>query len=175
MASFLEKLVDDLLKKHNGDLSRLCIVFPTRRAGLFFKKIYASKLSVPAWSPVIYAIEDFIQTLSSLHVADQLDLVFHLYDVYRKYFPGESFDRFYPWGVMLLGDFDDADGSMANGKQLFAYLSDLKSIDEQFDLADEDKERLRNFWMVFFGKEHGDLKKKLSRQLETSRRHLFRI
>src|SRR5438309_1822223 len=97
--SFLEKLTDDLLLKHNGDLSRLCLVFPTRRAGLFFKKIYSSKLSKPAWSPAIYSIEDFIfalanlrhgesafgmtsfggQSLSSIQVGDDLDLVFELY------------------------------------------------------------------------------------------------
>jgi len=159
MTTFLEKLTDDLLKKHNGDLSRLCLVFPTRRAGLFFKKIYSAKLTTPAWSPAIYAIEDFIQSLSSLQVCDQLDLVFELYEVYLKYFPAESFDRFYPWGVMLLKDFDDADGSMANSKQLFSYLSDIKAIDEQFDLAEEDKERLQNFWKLFFGKEHGEIKK----------------
>src|SRR6185295_6633018 len=105
------------------------------------------------------AIEDFVQSLSKVQVPDQLDLVFELFEVYRKYFPSEPFDRFYPWGVMLLTDFNDADSSMAKTDQLFSYISDLRTIDEQFELEGENLERVQEFWKLFFGKEPGEIRK----------------
>jgi CRISPR/Cas system-associated exonuclease Cas4 (RecB family) len=158
MSSFLGQLVDELYDKHKGDLSELCIVFPTRRAGLFFKKYLSAKIETPHWSPVIFSIQDFIRNLSSFVVPDQLALIFELFEVYQKYFPDEPFEKFYPWGEMLLKDFDEADRNLADTKQLFAYLKDEREINETFDLQEEDMERIRNFWMTFFNKEPGKLK-----------------
>ncbi len=159
MITFLDGLADDLLKKHGGDISQLCLVFPTRRAGLYFKKTFAAKLNVPVWAPAVFSIEDFVERLSTYQIADQLDLIFELYSVYKKYFPVESFDRFYPWGVMLLQDFEEVDSSLANGQKLFSSISDLRSIDEQFEMAEEDMERIKNFWKLFFDKEPGAIRK----------------
>jgi len=159
MHSFLEKLVDDLLKKHAGDISALCVVFPTRRAGLYFKKIYSQKISSPAWAPAIFSIEDFVQSLSPYRIGDDLDLVFELYKVYKKHIRDEAFDKFYPWGVLLLKDFNDVDSALADGKKLFSAVSDIREIEEQFALAEEDAERIRNFWKLFFGREPGSISK----------------
>jgi hypothetical protein len=159
MVTFLEKLTDDLLLRTIGDLSEVCLVFPTRRAGLHFKKTLSKRLDKPAWSPVVFSIEDFIASISNVQVPDRLTLIFEQYKVYTKYFPSESFEEFYPWGLMLLKDFDDADSSMADTRQLFAYISEAKMIDEQFDLDEEEKQRLNEFWKMFFGKEHGQIRK----------------
>ncbi|MCX6275466.1 MAG: PD-(D/E)XK nuclease family protein [Bacteroidetes bacterium] len=159
MDSFLDKLVDDLLNKHGADLSGLCLVFPTRRAGLYFKKRYSARLTVPAWSPVVFSIEDFVDNLSKYRTGDELDLIFELYRVYGKYFPEETFDKFYPWGVMLMKDFNEVDSALANGKQLFSSITDLKEIDEQFELAEEDLARIREFWKIYFDKEPGAIRK----------------
>src|SRR5690349_24865868 len=114
MDTFLERLTDDLLHRHKGDLTGLCLVFPTRRAGLHFKKTLSGKIEKPAWSPAVFSIEDFIASVSNIQIPDRLSLVFELYEVYKKYFPDETFDQFYPWGLMLLKDFDDADSSLAD-------------------------------------------------------------
>ena len=159
MITFLDKLVEDLLVKHGDDLSQLCLVFPTRRAGLYFKKRYSSRLTVPAWSPAVFSIEDFVQSLCPYQEGDPLDLAFELYKVYKNYFPGESFDKFYPWGVMLLKDFNDVDSALAEGGKLFSSVTDLKSIEEKFGLAEEDMERINEFWKIFFHKEPGSIRK----------------
>ncbi len=158
MAAFLEQLVDELYDKHKGDLSGLCMVFPTRRAGLFFKKYLSEKIDKPHWSPVIYSIQDFIRNFSSHVIPDQLALMFELFEVYKKYFPDEPFEKYYPWGEMLLKDFDEVDRNLADTRQLFAYFKDERQIDIDFDLPEEDLERIRNFWKVFFNKEPGRLK-----------------
>ena len=159
MNSFLDKLVDELLSKHSNDLSEVCIVFPTRRAGLYFKKRYSTRLTSPAWSPAVFSIGDFVNSLCPYQEGDSLDLVFELFNVYKNYFPTESFDKFYPWGVMLLKDFNEVDSALADGKKLFSSITDLKSIEEQFGLADEDMERIGNFWKTFFQNEPGPIKK----------------
>ncbi len=158
MPTFLGQLVDELYDGNNGDLSSLCLVFPTRRAGLFFKKLLAEKIDKPHWSPEIFSIQDFIRSFSTHIIPDQLALMFELFEVYKKYFPDESFEKFYPWGEMLLKDFDEADRSLADTKQLFAYIRDERQIDEDFELAEEDLERIRTFWKTFFNKEPGKLK-----------------
>lgn len=159
MKSFLEKLAEELSAKHGGDLSGLCLVFPTRRAGLYFRKVYAATLEAPAWAPAIFSIEDFVRKFSSLQPADDLDLVFEIYGVYRKYFPEESFSKFYPWGVMLLKDFDETDAALADGHQLFSSVAELRDIEEQFDLSDEDKERIYDFWNIYFDRKQGAIRK----------------
>jgi RecB family exonuclease len=158
MPAFLKQLVDELYNKHDGEMSGLCIVFPTRRAGLFFKKYLAEKIEKPHWSPEIFSISDFIRNYSTQVIPDQLALMFELFEVYKNYFPEETFEKFYPWGEMLLKDFDDADRSLADTIQLFAYIRDERQIDADFELAEEDLERIRNFWRTFFNKEPGKLK-----------------
>jgi hypothetical protein len=158
MATFLEKLTEDLLTRYSGELANICVVFPTRRAGLHFKKQLSKKITSPQWTPAVFSIEDFIQSLSNLEVPDRLTLVFELFEIYKKYFP-EPFEQFYPWGLILLKDFDDADRSMADTNQLFAYISDVKNIEEQFDLEEEDKKHFEEFWKKFFGSEQGAIRK----------------
>ncbi len=158
MPTFLGLLVDELYDRNNGDLSSLCVVFPTRRAGLFFKKLLAEKIDRPHWSPEIFSIQDFIRSFSTHIIPDQLALIFELFEVYKKYFPDEPFEKFYPWGEMLLKDFDEADRSLADTGQLFAYIRDERQIDESFELAEDDLERIRTFWKTFFNKEPGKLK-----------------
>ena len=158
MSTFLEQLTDEIYENHKGELSQLCLVFPTRRAGLFFKKYISEKINSPHWSPVIYSIQDFIRSFSSDVIPDQLTLMFELFEVYKNYFPAESFEKYYPWGEMLLKDFDEADRNLSDTKQLFAYIRDEREIDSAFELADEDMERIRVFWKTFFNKEPGKLK-----------------
>jgi len=158
MSSYLEQLVEELYNDHQGDLSGLCLVFPTRRAGLFFKKHLGERIDHPHWSPVIYSIQDFIRSLSSFVIPDQLALLFELFEVYKHYFPVEPFEKYYPWGEMLLKDFDEADRSLADTKQLFATIKDVRQIDSDFELPEEDIERIRVFWKTFFNKDPGKLK-----------------
>ncbi len=91
MPTFIQQLVTELLNRHNDQLKDLCIVFPTRRAGLFFQKELASRISTPVWSPAVFSIQDFIVKLSGKNIPDNLTLLFDLYESYREFFPTEDF------------------------------------------------------------------------------------
>lgn len=158
MPGFLSRLAETVLQKHGADLSRVALVFPTRRAGLFFRKELARRLEGPAWSPRIFAIQDFMSTLSELTIPDSVTLLFDLYAVYRRYFPEEPFERFYPWGEVMLRDFDEIDRNLVDAEKIFALVTDLRNIDTSFALEDEDLERFRGFWKNFFGRDLSGIK-----------------
>jgi len=158
MQTFLQQLTDTLIKDYGEDLSGLNMVFPTRRAGLFFKQELASRAKKPFWTPNVFTIQDFIGRLSPLIIPDEITLQFRLYRVYNKYFPAESFDRFYPWGELMLQDFSDIDRYMADASKVFSVVNDLREIEQEFQLDEEELEKLRSFWMSYFAKDPSKLK-----------------
>ena len=151
MKAFLKELAENVYRDHGSGLDQVTIVFPNRRAGLFFRKYLAEILEKPVWSPAIVSLEDFIRPLSALQPLDKLSLVFKLFGVYKKIRPGkEEFDRFFYWGEMLLKDFDDVDKYLVHAKNLFVNLSRQKELDQVFDyLTEEQKEIILEFWHNF--------------------------
>lgn len=158
MQSFISRLTEYVHSNHGQQLNRVCIVFPTRRGGLFFKDELAKRIDRPVWSPAIYSIQDFILKMNDKLIPDQLTLLFELYKVYHKYFPHEEFDQFYPWGELLLKDFNDLDNYLVDAEKVFATVKDLHEIDAGFTLDESDMERLKNFWSNFFGHDPSRLK-----------------
>ena len=150
MKPFLKELAEKLIES-NAHLEQLTIVFPNKRAALFFRKYLAELLHKPVWSPSLISLEELFAEHTTLQEVDRLDLVFRLFSVYRKEINNkESFDQFYFWGDMLLRDFDEVDKYVVNATLLFKDLSKLRELDESFDyLTDEQKEFLKNFWLNF--------------------------
>ena len=147
MESFLLSVAKDLYNKYNLDMHDVCVLFPNRRAGIFFNKILAQHISKPVWGPKILTITDLMNNLSGLSLADPLTLIFNLFQVYSKEInSGETFDEFYYWGEMLINDFDDIDKYLADPKQLFKNLSDIKDIDNQFPIPEEQLKIIYEFW-----------------------------
>jgi hypothetical protein len=147
---FLLELADNILAEGRA-LDQLTLVFPNRRAGLFFQHYLAQGLSRPQWSPRLLSIEEFFCEHTRLREPDRLTLIHRLYHVYRRVVQQhEPFDRFYFWGDMLLRDFDEVDKHRVNAALLFKDLSKLKELDETFDyLTEEQKYFLREFWLQF--------------------------
>lgn len=148
MEIFLKKVAADLLEKHGDNINSLTIVFPNRRAGVFFINYLNSLVERPVISPEITTINKLFTSLSQYFIPDRLNLVFRLYKTYRDFTSSnESFDDFYYWGGMLVGDFDQVDKYLADANQLFENITNLKEIDERFsNLQPENKEAFENFW-----------------------------
>ena len=158
MNTFLKDLATEIKSKYGDQLGEICVVFPTRRAGLFFQSALAADSDKPVWSPKVFSIQDYLLKLSGATIPDPLTLLFELFEVFRSYFPLEEFDKFYPWGELLLKDFDDLDKYMADASKVFATVTDLHRIDEEFGLPEEDMERLKLFWKNFFEHDLSKLK-----------------
>lgn len=148
---FLKQIAQQVQLQYADRMDEVTLVFPNRRAGLFFRKYLSEDIDKPIWSPSILSIEDFVRQFCGLELADKFTLIVELYQSYSKHIGStESFDRFYYWGEMLLGDFDDIDKYMIDAKYLFTDLSNQKELDDYFDYLTEDQRKIiLEFWSTF--------------------------
>ena len=113
MGSFLKLVAADLYKHTEGNLAHTAVVFPNKRAGLFFNEYLAQESESPIWSPAYVSISELFRSLSPWEVGDPVKLVCELYKIFRRETQStETLDDFYFWGEMLISDFDDADKNM---------------------------------------------------------------
>src|SRR4030042_5967652 len=133
MEYFLERISKTLLDEFGNSLNRHCLVFPSRRAGLYFIKYLAGRIKKPVWVPSIMTINELFSSCSDLQKAENELLLFELYKVYRRVSKtGENFDEFYFWGDVLINDFDDVDKYLADASLLFRNVKDIRNIEQQF-------------------------------------------
>lgn len=151
MNTFLEELAEHIITNHPGDLVNVTILFPNRRAGLFFKENIKNQLAKPVWAPEIQSFQDFVIGKSPFQIPDKLFLINRLHKTYNRVLKShESFDRFYYWGQMLLKDFDDVDKYLVHAKNLYTNLGRQKQLDLSFDFLDDEQQALiRKFWLGF--------------------------
>ncbi|NDV79452.1 PD-(D/E)XK nuclease family protein [Dysgonomonas sp. 511] len=151
MTPFLYNVAHTYYQKHGSKISRFTFVFPNRRAGIFFQHYLSQIADKPLFSPQILTVADLFQTLSPYKKADRVEMLFMLFDTYKRIsLSTETFDEFLYWGEMLLNDFDDVDKYLVDTKQLFRNVRDLKEIDAGFDFLTESQvEAIRRFWSSF--------------------------
>ncbi len=154
MKPFLYQVATLFYQQYGAEIHRLAFVFPNRRAGLFFQKYLSEISEIPLFSPSILTINDLFMQLSGMHPADKIQMLFRLYELYKQRSgSSESFDEFIYWGEMLLNDFDDIDKYMVDARMLFRNVSDLKSLDDDFNyLSPEQVQAIRSFWSSFYPK-----------------------
>ncbi len=156
---FLEEVVDYTFKKYD-DFRKLSIVFPNRRAGLYFQKALSKQKNNTLWSPKVHTMEEFVQEHIDIKIsddlADQIKLNYWLFNVLEKHQSKDykaSFDEFYYWGQVLIKDFDDVDLSLKNEAKIFKLIKNQKEIEESFNyLEKENYEKIKSFWDKFFPK-----------------------
>ncbi|WKV13914.1 PD-(D/E)XK nuclease family protein [Marivirga harenae] len=151
--TFLEELAQSLFHKLGKNISNYTVIFPNRRAGLFFNRALRKLIDQPIWAPEAMAIEDFVRQKSDFAVPDQLSLVFSLHKVFQKHAPfKEDFEQFYFWGDMLVKDFNDVDHYMADARPLFANLLEWKKLADTDFLTEEQLQLIQKFWKSFEAK-----------------------
>ena len=131
---------------------QLLFVFPNRRAGLFFKKELLSLINTTLFSPKITDINSLAASLSPIRKANDVELLFELYDSYvqvrSKYTPDiESIDSFIHFGTTLLGDFNEIDKYLIDTKMLFSNIADLNDLNDYSEFLSEQQIKVLNtFW-----------------------------
>ena len=129
---FLDEVVDYTFRKYH-DFRKLSIIFPNRRAGLYFQKALSKKTKKTTWSPKVQTMEEFVQGFTDIKisddVADSILLNHYLFKTIQKHQEEESkvsFDNFYFWGQILIKDFDDVDLSLRDESKIFKLIKDQK-------------------------------------------------
>ena len=151
METFLKLVATDLYGRVNGNMARTAVVFPNKRASLFFNEYLYKEAGKPIWSPAYITISELFRSLSTWEVADPVKLVCELYKVYRETTKStESLDNFYFWGELLINDFDDADKNLARTGDLFSNLKELKNIMDDLSYMNPEQEAaIQQFFQNF--------------------------
>lgn len=157
MNPFLKQVAEHYHK--SGEISSHCFIFPNRRSMVFFRKYLSEAVAgsgpdaVPLVAPKMMTINDFFIDAAGVVQADRITLLLMLYECYSRLNPkAETLDDFIFWGDVMLGDFNDVDKYLADPKQLFTNISDLKDITDDFSyLTDTQREAIESFARHFRG------------------------
>jgi hypothetical protein len=151
MNTFLEDVANDLFEKLDGDFSKVAMVFPNKRAGLFFNEYLAKRKGEPMWAPDYITISELFASLSDLKVADPILLVCLLHRIFvDKTGSDETLDSFYPWGQLLIKDFDNVDKNLVDADSLFRNMTELNEIGDDLSFLDEEQVKaLQHFFHDF--------------------------
>ena len=149
MEPFLKIVAEDLYSKFGSDngLADITVVFPNRRARLFFDDFISACSSKPVWSPQYTTIEELFQSQSDLRSADRIEMVTILHKIYQEELhTDESLDSFWSCGELMLADFDDIDRNLAPADQLFTLLREQKDMTDLSFLTPEQTKALEQFF-----------------------------
>ena len=162
MESFLKQVAADLYSRKDGKLARTALVFPNKRAGLFFNEYLAQQSDKPLWAPSAISISELFRSLSKREVGDPVKLICELYKVFQSATQSkETLDDFYFWGELLLSDFDDADKNMVDNDKLFTNLQDLRALMDDYTFMDKEQEAaIQQFFRNFSIERRTALKEK---------------
>ena len=161
MKSFLEHVAQDIIDKYGTNLSHIVVVFPNKRASLFLNDYLARIARRPLWSPSYITISDLFRSLSAIQVADPIKLVCELYQSFcNQTGSGETLDKFFGWGQLMLTDFDDIDKNMADADRVFANVRDIHELDDVSYLTDEQRAIIRRFFSHFTDDHNTELKQR---------------
>ncbi|MEG1413979.1 MAG: PD-(D/E)XK nuclease family protein [Mucinivorans sp.] len=145
MNTFIQDVAQSLLGKYGDNIAQLNIVFPSKRAERFFA-IALHQLNYHGTRHCM-TIDGLMQRFSGLKKADNLIVISKLHNIYSNYHPGETFDKFYSFGKLLLSDFDSIDKYMVDAAALYSIVSDTLDVENQF--RDETHQKALEFWTNF--------------------------
>tara|TARA_R110001592_G_scaffold62592_1_gene191490 strand:+ start:570 stop:3311 length:2742 start_codon:yes stop_codon:yes gene_type:complete len=145
MQSFIEDVVKDVVNK-NQDTRKVIFILPSKRAGVFLKKILSKTITKTVLAPEIYSIEDFIEKVSNLVTANTTTQLFELYNAYLSVgdYEKESFDSFLKWGQILLQDFNEVDRYLVDGSTLYKNIEAIQEVNH-WSLNMEKSEMIENY------------------------------
>jgi len=145
MKSFLQQVVDDLLKTYDS-FDNIILILPSKRAGTILRTTLAKTANKTIFSPKIYSIEGFVEHISNLHTASNMEQLFTLYKAYSamEYGEKDNFSTFSKWGQTLLQDFNEIDRYLIDSKDIFSYLADIQEMNH-WSLQKDKSEIITNY------------------------------
>ncbi|UXX78792.1 exodeoxyribonuclease V subunit gamma [Reichenbachiella carrageenanivorans] len=149
--NFLQSLAQKCQDQFDHQCDRLTVIFPNKRAGVYFADYLAQLYDRPIWSPAIMSFEEFVEIKQTKNYADDLQMIFLLYKAYQEIVKQpEDFDAFFPWGEMILKDYNDIDNYLVDVAHIFRVIKSQKELDEAFrHLSEQDQQTIQSFWKGF--------------------------
>lgn len=169
MNSFLKIVADDLYNKLQGDFRDTTIVFPNKRASLFFDQyLWENAKGKTLWAPQYTTLGDLFASLSPYTLGDPVTLVVKLWDIYaKKMRPTKTIDQLYTLVETILSDFQDIDNNLVDPTRLFVNIADLKEMTDFSFLEAEQRKALEQFFGRFFDPHTHNADTHLKQQFKT--------
>ena len=79
MEPFLSIVAKDIFRRFGGNMENLVVVFPNKRASLFFNQYLVALTDKPLWAPQYKTINDIFGQMSDKVIADPVILNSILY------------------------------------------------------------------------------------------------
>ncbi|MBL7917037.1 MAG: PD-(D/E)XK nuclease family protein, partial [Bacteroidia bacterium] len=152
MQPFLKLVANYVFEHYKDNVENLYLVVPSKRAALFLKNHLYNSFNSAFWIPEVKSAEEFIEDLSGLNKADEIDLLAILYESYLHCNTNnpESFDKFSRWGYLLLQDFNEIDRYLIDSKHIYENLKNIKEI-ENWSLGDNELTPTQLNYLEFMG------------------------
>ena len=107
------------------------VVLPNQRARQHLLLEMANRIQHPVFAPTIVTMDELVQSLSPLTLADTSHQLIELFRVYRQceFRNDDSFLTFMNWSRTFLKDIDEIDQYSGDARLIFSNLADLKELD----------------------------------------------
>lgn len=164
MSSFLELVARDLCTKFPNNLHNVQVVFPSKRARLFFNRHLMQAAGTTVWAPHYTSIQELFLSISPYTLIDQIEAICLLYQVYCRHIEtDETLDDFYGWGMVLLSDFDDIDKHLVNAHLLFNNIENLERATDDTFLSTEQEAALQHFFTSFSVEQNKEIRERFEK------------
>lgn len=119
--SFLNLLARHFLTHFGDNPTQCCVVFPNRRASLFFKRELHETKKQAQWLPEIITFQDLIDEQCPNRIIDPIEAQYRFYEVYTRLETehAETFDSFNNWSPHVMQDFEEIDLYLADARNLY--------------------------------------------------------
>ena len=149
MDTFLRQVAQDLYSRYAESMNQLTVVFPNKRASIFFNQHLGELMgATPILAPRYTTISELFERLSQKNPADKLLLICHLYQSYVEVTgrADETLDHFFSWGEVMLSDFDDIDKNLVDSSLLMSNIADLEHLTDFSYLSEEQVSTIHTFF-----------------------------
>lgn len=149
--TFLQQLAAHILKNFQHP-DRVAVVLTNRRAELFLREALSREAKKALISPFMLPIDAFVEELSGLRSAGQAQLLFYLYDAYRKVLgeKAEDFDSFIKWAPTVLQDYNEVDRYLVDANALYKNLENAKELERWGVEPGEQPTQMMKDYMAFW-------------------------
>lgn len=164
MKTFLDNIIEGINKEFEN-ISTVTVILPSKRSCLFFKERLILSGLRSSWMPTVITLNQFIEELFPGKIQNKITLLAELFNIANRMGLEEasSFDVFYPWGVVLLNDFNTIEAYGVEGKDLYKNLRDIEKL-ERWSFSNEplseNQIAFNDFWM-----KQGELYKEFTHHL----------
>ena len=147
--AFISEVVSEYILNHTS-FEKLCLIVPSKRAGIFLINELINQLEEPKFAPLVYSIEEFTEELATSKKANTTHQLVSLYELYCQHLPKDKrdpFELFLQWAPKLLKDFSDIDAYCLNSEAVLSNLGSYYALENILE-KEQNSSFDESFWKI---------------------------